>query len=111
MFIHQASPTTVANPRHDPRLEVNVTDFLLRRGYRFKGRAELRGQGDPVYERGRWLRLNTGDSDGDEQPPADLTGFDTAVRFGGLCQREALSDGCAEPTRCQHLVDQPGGIG
>lgn len=56
VFINQASPATVANLRRDPRLEVNVVDFLLRRGYRFKGRAELRGNGDRVYEWARqWL--------------------------------------------------------
>jgi predicted pyridoxine 5'-phosphate oxidase superfamily flavin-nucleotide-binding protein len=58
-FIHQASPTTVANLRRDPRLEVNVVDFLLGRGYRFKGRAELRGEGDPVYEWARQWLLDT----------------------------------------------------
>jgi len=51
VFAHQASPTTVANPRRDPRTEINVVDFLKRRGYRFKGTAELRGPGDPVFER------------------------------------------------------------
>lgn len=56
VFVHQASPTTVANLRRDPRLEINVVDFVLRRGYRFKGRAQLRGHGDPVYEWARdWL--------------------------------------------------------
>ena len=50
VFLHQASPGTVANLRRDPRLEINVVDFLKRRGYRFKGTAELRGAGDEVFE-------------------------------------------------------------
>lgn len=55
-FMDQASPTTIANLRRDPRLEVNVVDFLRRRGYRFKGTAELRPPGDEVYEwLHRWL--------------------------------------------------------
>ncbi len=52
-FMHMASPTTVADLRRDPRIEVNVVDFLKRRGYRFKGTAQLRQPGDEVYE---WLR-------------------------------------------------------
>lgn len=54
--MNQASPNTVANLRRDPRLEVNVVDFLKRRGYRFKGTAEIRPPGDEVYEWvHRWL--------------------------------------------------------
>jgi uncharacterized protein len=59
VFMNMASPTTVANLRRDPRLEVNVIDFLLRRGYRFKGTAELRGDGDPVYAWSRQWVLET----------------------------------------------------
>lgn len=59
VFMNMASPTTVANLRRDPRLEVNVVDFLRRRGYRFKGTAEIRGAGDPAYERSRQWVLET----------------------------------------------------
>lgn len=52
-FLNQASPGTVANLRRDPRLEVNVVDFLRRRGYRFKGTAELHPPGSQVFE---WIR-------------------------------------------------------
>ncbi|GAA0379613.1 sugar ABC transporter substrate-binding protein [Acrocarpospora corrugata] len=51
-FMDIASPNTVGNLQHDPRIEVNSIDFLRRRGYRFKGVAEFRDPGDPVYE---WL--------------------------------------------------------
>jgi predicted pyridoxine 5'-phosphate oxidase superfamily flavin-nucleotide-binding protein len=50
VFLNQASPGTVANLRRDPRLEINVVDFLKRRGYRFKGTAEFHGPGSPVFE-------------------------------------------------------------
>jgi uncharacterized protein len=59
VFMNMASPTTVANLRRAPRLEVNVIDFILRRGYRFKGTAEIRGAGDPVYEWSRQWVLDT----------------------------------------------------
>ncbi|WP_051791215.1 pyridoxamine 5'-phosphate oxidase family protein [Amycolatopsis jejuensis] len=36
-FADMASPNTVANLRADPRLEINVVDPFLRRGYRIKG--------------------------------------------------------------------------
>src|SRR5262249_7013585 len=48
-----ASPGTIANLRRDPRVEINCVDFLRRRGYRFKGRAEIIEPGDhPAY---RWI--------------------------------------------------------
>ncbi len=36
-----------------------MIDFLLRRGYRFKGTAKLRGDGDPVYAWSRQWVLDT----------------------------------------------------
>ncbi|WP_347352687.1 pyridoxamine 5'-phosphate oxidase family protein [Intrasporangium sp.] len=50
VFLNQASPGTVANLRRDPRLEVNVVDFLKRRGYRFKGTAQFHAPGSDVFE-------------------------------------------------------------
>lgn len=64
-FMHMASPTTVGNLRRDPRVEINVVDFLRRRGYRFKGTAEFREDGDPVYA---WLRQWVEDSHGPGYP-------------------------------------------
>jgi predicted pyridoxine 5'-phosphate oxidase superfamily flavin-nucleotide-binding protein len=51
-FMDIASPNTVANLTHDPRIEINSIDFLRRRGYRFKGFAEFREPGDPIHQ---WL--------------------------------------------------------
>jgi hypothetical protein len=52
-FMDIASPGTVENLTRNPAIEVNSIDFLRRRGYRFKGTAELCPPGHPVYE---WLR-------------------------------------------------------
>jgi predicted pyridoxine 5'-phosphate oxidase superfamily flavin-nucleotide-binding protein len=40
-FADIRSPRTVANLRVNPRVEVNVVDPLARKGYRFKGAAEV----------------------------------------------------------------------
>jgi uncharacterized protein len=49
-FVHLASPHTVANLRRDPRLEVNVVDPILRKGYRFAGTGQVL-TGGPDYDR------------------------------------------------------------
>jgi len=79
VFMHMASPTTVANLRRDPRLEINVIDFLKRRGYRFKGVAQLREPGDPVYE---WTRKWVLDTHGPAYPchEAVLVSVERALR-------------------------------
>jgi predicted pyridoxine 5'-phosphate oxidase superfamily flavin-nucleotide-binding protein len=41
MFADIRSPGTVTNLRANPGIEVNVVDPLVRKGYRFKGRAEV----------------------------------------------------------------------
>jgi hypothetical protein len=51
IFADICSPTTVANLRRNPAVEVNVVDALLRKGYRFKGVAALYSDG-PVYDAG-----------------------------------------------------------
>lgn len=48
-FMDIASPHTVTNLAADPRIEINSVDFLRRRGYRFKGTAQLKDPGDPVH--------------------------------------------------------------
>jgi hypothetical protein len=55
-FADIRSPRTVANLRVNPRIEVNVVDPIARKGYRFKGTAEVYIDG-PVFERG--MRLYT----------------------------------------------------
>jgi hypothetical protein len=41
IFVDIKSPGTVANPRQNPAIEINVVDQLVRKGYRFKGTAEV----------------------------------------------------------------------
>ena len=45
MFADIRSPGTVANLRNNPNIEVNVVDPLLRKGYRFKGQAQVLAKG------------------------------------------------------------------
>jgi predicted pyridoxine 5'-phosphate oxidase superfamily flavin-nucleotide-binding protein len=40
-FADLASPGTIENLRHNPAIELNVVDPFTRRGFRFKGRAEV----------------------------------------------------------------------
>jgi nitroimidazol reductase NimA-like FMN-containing flavoprotein (pyridoxamine 5'-phosphate oxidase superfamily) len=46
VFADLASPHTVENLRRDPSVEINVVDVVTRTGYRFKGRAEVVGEGE-----------------------------------------------------------------
>ena len=49
IFIDIRSPRTVANLRANPAVEINVVDQVVRKGYRFKGRAEVIEKG-PRFE-------------------------------------------------------------
>jgi predicted pyridoxine 5'-phosphate oxidase superfamily flavin-nucleotide-binding protein len=53
-FADIRSPRTAANLRVNPRVEINVVDPIARKGYRFKGTAEVHAEGQ-IFERG--LRL------------------------------------------------------
>jgi predicted pyridoxine 5'-phosphate oxidase superfamily flavin-nucleotide-binding protein len=46
VFLHVHSPGTVTNLATNPSVEVNVVDPLVRKGYRFKGEAEVLVDGD-----------------------------------------------------------------
>jgi uncharacterized protein len=50
-FADIRSPRTVANLRIHPRVEINIVDPIARKGYRFKGAAEVHREG-PLFERG-----------------------------------------------------------
>jgi predicted pyridoxine 5'-phosphate oxidase superfamily flavin-nucleotide-binding protein len=45
VFADIASPITIRNLRTNPFVEINLVDPFLRRGYRFKGRAEVHDSG------------------------------------------------------------------
>ena len=46
VFANLGSPVTIENLNHNPACELNVLDSFLRKGYRFKGTAELLTSGD-----------------------------------------------------------------
>jgi predicted pyridoxine 5'-phosphate oxidase superfamily flavin-nucleotide-binding protein len=50
VFAHLCSPQTVENLRHNTAIEINVVDVVTRKGYRFKGIAQVLTEGD-LYER------------------------------------------------------------
>jgi uncharacterized protein len=50
VFCDIHSPRTVANLLVNPSIEVNVVDPIIRKGYRFKGTAQVFSDGD-VFER------------------------------------------------------------
>jgi uncharacterized protein len=54
LFADIHSPGTVRNLEQNPSIELNVVDPIVRKGYRFKGSAQVHRSGE-TYERG--LRL------------------------------------------------------
>lgn len=46
VFADIHSPNTVENLRHNPVVEINVVDSFVRKGYRFKGSAQVLTEGD-----------------------------------------------------------------
>ena len=49
VFADLASPGTISNLRQNPAIEINMVDPFVRKGYRFKGTAEIIGSG-PVFD-------------------------------------------------------------
>jgi predicted pyridoxine 5'-phosphate oxidase superfamily flavin-nucleotide-binding protein len=49
VFVNIRSPGTIANLRRNPSIEINVVDPFARKGYRFKGTAEVLEAG-PLYD-------------------------------------------------------------
>jgi predicted pyridoxine 5'-phosphate oxidase superfamily flavin-nucleotide-binding protein len=49
VFLHLHSPHTVDNLRHNPNVEINVVDPIVRKGYRFTGLGRV-VDGGPEYE-------------------------------------------------------------
>ena len=50
IFADIRSPGTIANLRQNPGIEINVIDQYVRRGYRFKGPAEVITEG-PIFDK------------------------------------------------------------
>jgi hypothetical protein len=51
VFADIRSPQSVQNIEHNPSVEINVVDPLVRKGYRFKGQGIVHRSGD-VFQRG-----------------------------------------------------------
>jgi predicted pyridoxine 5'-phosphate oxidase superfamily flavin-nucleotide-binding protein len=49
-FADIRSPQTVANIRRGSLVEINIVDPLVRKGYRFKGSAQIHDPGSPVFD-------------------------------------------------------------
>ena len=49
LFTDLASPGTMGNLEHNPAIEINTLDVFARKGYRFKGVAEIH-RGDAVFD-------------------------------------------------------------
>jgi hypothetical protein len=62
LFADVRSPQTVANIRAGSQVEVNIVDPLIRKGYRFKGPAEIHEPGSERYEQGLALMREAGSS-------------------------------------------------
>jgi predicted pyridoxine 5'-phosphate oxidase superfamily flavin-nucleotide-binding protein len=50
IFADIHSPNTVENLRHNPAIEINVVDPIVRKGYRFKGTATVIAEGERYRE-------------------------------------------------------------
>lgn len=62
VFADIRSPGTVANLAHNAAVEINVVDWLSRKGFRFKGRAAVHASGSE-FERGLAFYAAQGMSD------------------------------------------------
>jgi uncharacterized protein len=61
MFADIRSPQSVHNIEHNPSVEVNVVDPLVRKGYRFKGWGAVH-RSDEVFQRGCQMYRDAGAS-------------------------------------------------
>ena len=64
VFLHLHSPGTVANLAANPSIEINVVDPIVRKGYRFKGEAEVLTSGEVHAAVTDWFRRERGTDPG-----------------------------------------------
>lgn len=57
VFLHLHSPHTIANLEHNPHVEVNVVDPIVRKGYRFAGTAEILTSGSRYEQVLEWFSV------------------------------------------------------
>ena len=80
-FLHVHSPGTVTNLATNPSVEINVVDPLVRKGYRFKGEAEVLTDGDRHAEVLERYAARAGDG-----PDAGASGRAGPRRRGGAAR-------------------------
>lgn len=104
VFLDIASPGTVANIEAGrPVVEVNVVDPILRKGYRFKGPAEVHREGARFEDIVRWYERERG-SDTSRVSSVVLIRVDDADALVS----PAYADGSSEATIEQRSLDMYG---
>jgi uncharacterized protein len=104
VFLDIASPGTVANIEAGrPVVEVNVVDPIRRKGYRFKGRAEVHRDGSYFEDIMGWYQRERG-SDTSRVNSVVLV----RVEQAGLLVSPAYADGSSEATIEQRSLDMYG---
>jgi predicted pyridoxine 5'-phosphate oxidase superfamily flavin-nucleotide-binding protein len=104
VFLDIASPGTVTNiEAGNPVVEVNVVDPIRRKGYRFKGRAEVHRDGRRFDEILRWYATERG-SDTSRVKSVVLVRVEQAASLVS----PAYADGSSEATIEQRSLDMYG---
>jgi len=104
VFLDIASPGTVANIEAGrPVVEVNVVDPIRRKGYRFKGRAEVHRNGSVFDDVVHWYETERG-SDTSRVESVVLVRVDDADALVS----PAYADGSSEATVEQRSLDMYG---
>ncbi|HMF84044.1 MAG TPA: pyridoxamine 5'-phosphate oxidase family protein, partial [Acidimicrobiia bacterium] len=104
VFLDIASPGTVTNiEAGNPVVEVNVVDPIRRKGYRFKGRAEVHRDGRRFDEILRWYATERG-SDTSRVKSVVLLRVEQAASLVS----PAYADGSSEATIEQRSLDMYG---
>ncbi|HKH25712.1 MAG TPA: pyridoxamine 5'-phosphate oxidase family protein [Acidimicrobiia bacterium] len=104
VFLDIASPGTVANIEAGPAVvEVNVVDPIRRKGYRFKGRAEVHRHGALFEEVVQWFATERGTDRGRINAVVLV-----AVERAAPLVSPAYADGSSENTIEQRSLDMYG---
>jgi uncharacterized protein len=104
VFLDLASPGTVANIEAGPAVvEVNVVDPIRRKGYRFKGRAEVHREGTVFEDIVQWYATERGTDRGRINAVVVIT-----VERAAPLVSPAYADGSSESTIEQRSLDMYG---
>ncbi len=87
VFADIQSPKTIENLEHNPSIEINVVDPFSRRGYRFKGIAEIISSGDKFNE-----IISSGDKFNDIISLYKKTGIKSTIKCIVLMKIERFSE-------------------